>query len=125
MRSKPPREEYGPVWPKPEIEQQTSLGLSADRASWSIPSRAAVPGLKLSITTSATAAIALNVARSSADFRSSVTERLFRFHSMNGALSPPVNGGVRRMSSPPLGFSILTTSAPWSARIIAQYGPER
>ena len=79
-----------------------------------------MPGLKLSMTTSATAAIDLKVARSPDDLRSSATERLFRFHSMNGALSPPVNGGVRRMSSPPPGFSTLTTSAPWSARTIAQ-----
>ena len=48
------------------------------------------------------------------------TERLLRFQIMNGALSPPMKGGMARASSPPFGFSILMTSAPWSANSIAQ-----
>ena len=46
--------------------------------------------------------------------------RLLRFQSMNGALSPSMKGGVRRITSPSPVRSTLITSAPWSASIIAQ-----
>ena len=50
--------------------------------------------------------------------------RLLRFSVRNAADSPSMNGGpYRRVSSPPLGFSILITSAPISASSIVQNGP--
>ena len=57
--------------------------------------------------------------------RSSTTQRLLRFQIMNGALSPLTKGGMPRAESPVPGCSTLITSAPWSASIIAQYGPDR
>jgi hypothetical protein len=51
--------------------------------------------------------------------RSSTTDRLLRFQTMKDALSLSMKGGMRRASSPPSGRSTLTTSAPWSASIIA------
>ena len=50
--------------------------------------------------------------------------RLLRLIPRNAADSPSMNGGpICRVSSPPLGFSTFTTSAPMSASIIVQYGP--
>src|SRR6185437_11580966 len=62
--------------------------------------------------------------RSACFLKSITTERLLRFQVMNGALSPLTKGGMLRAESP-VGGSILMTSAPWSASIIAQYGTER
>src|SRR5712692_3136457 len=52
-RSKPPRSRYGPVCPKPEIEQYTSAGYLACTSSNPKPSRVIVPGRKFSTSTSA------------------------------------------------------------------------
>ena len=52
--------------------------------------------------------------------------RLFRFIARNAADSVSMNGGpIRRVSSPPFGFSILMTSAPMSASSMLQNGPAR
>src|SRR4051812_40152399 len=74
---------------------------------------------------SAVSTSARNFSRPSSLFRSSVTERLLRFHTMNGAPSPLTKGGMRRASSPPSGFSTLMTSAPMSASCMAQNGPDK
>ena len=50
--------------------------------------------------------------------------RLLRLIPRKAADSPSMNGGpMRRASSPPLGFSTFTTSAPMSPSVMAQYGP--
>ena len=52
------------------------------------------------------------------------TPRLLRFIIMKAAASPLISGGrLRRVSSPPLIFSTLMTSAPISASISPQVGP--
>src|SRR3984957_18480436 len=51
--------------------------------------------------------------------------RLLRFTIMNDADSPPSRiGAKRRQSSPPGSFSTLMTSAPISASIMPQIGPD-
>src|ERR1700760_4922952 len=102
-----------------------SRGLRACSTSQSSPRRCSTPGRKFSTTMSARSTRARNSARSAGAFRSNATERLLRFQIMNGALSPLTKGGMPRALSPAPGCSILTTSAPWSASIIAQYGPDR
>ena len=54
---------------------------------------------------------------------------MFRFHSMNGALSPPVNGGVLRMYHPPgwvrhPGRNPPSRDHPLAAHSEAIYGEE-
>ena len=61
------------------------------------------------------------ISRPSSDLRSTTILRLLRLIPKNAADSPSINGGpMRRVSSPPLGFSTFTTSAPISASIIVQ-----
>ena len=48
-------------------------------------------------------------------------DRLLRFIARNAADSPLMNGGpMRRVSSPPVGFSTFITSAPMSASNMVQ-----
>src|SRR5689334_24484511 len=103
----------------------TSLGLSALMAAYDRPHLSSVPGLKLSITTSATPASAITASRPAADLRSTAQLRLLRLTERKYELSPLTNGGpYRRLSSPIRGSSILTTSAPRSPRCIVANGPE-
>src|ERR1700722_13099631 len=102
-----------------------SLGLSALSASYDRPHLSSVPGLKLSITTSATFASAIAASRPAGDFRSIAQLRLLRLTDRKYELSPLANGGpYRRLSSPIRGSSIFTTSAPRSPRCIVAKGPE-
>ncbi len=111
-RSNPPLELYGPVWPKPEMEQYISDGLSSAIVSYPMPIRSATPGRKFSISTSAVLTSSFAILRSSGFFRSSSIDRLLRFQSMNGAPSPLTCGGLCLRSSPFPGRSTLITSAP-------------
>ena len=73
------RSTYGPLWPKPVIDAQTSRGWRAQSAAASTPSRRAVRGRKLSTTTSARAISGVEHRRRvGPDRRSSVTLRLLR-----------------------------------------------
>ena len=87
-RSKPPRSRYGPVCPKPEIEQYTSAGYLACTSSNPKPRRAIVPGRKFSTRTSA-----VSMRRHSTCFPAGVRistaiPYLLRFMAMNAADSP-------------------------------------
>src|SRR5579864_830587 len=89
----------------------------------STPSRRAVRGLKLSITTSLATRSASSTPAASGARRFSVTLRLFRLSASKWAPTPFTSGGMRRAWSPPAGSSILTTSAPRSARSSVAYAP--
>src|SRR5579871_6135330 len=100
----------------------TRRGLSASRLSGPRPQRSKVPGLKLSISTSASTTSRRS---SSAPRRSeswSVTPLLFRFTNCHHRLTPDLLHPRPRKASP-RGCSTLMTSAPWSARSVAASGP--
>src|SRR5919204_3177745 len=95
-------------------------------AAPSMPRRAAVPGRKFSITTSAPTQRSSTRASPSGCLRSIATLRLLRLTARKYAASPPAYGGPQvRVSSPSPGRSTLTTSAPRSASTIVAYGPAR
>src|SRR5712671_7848313 len=85
-----------------------------------------VPGRKFCASTSACATSLARTSRPTALLMSIDNERLPRFEEMNSAEnSPPLSivARLRRVISPPIG-SILSTSAPWSARNMVANGPE-
>src|SRR5581483_10533597 len=89
------------------------------------PRRSVAPGTKFSISTSARAARSRTSLAPSGRWRSTAIPRLLRFTAANTALMPPRPARPRqsRRSSPRPGRSTLMTSAPRSARSMAQYGP--
>src|SRR5712671_5132038 len=85
-----------------------------------------VPGRKFCTSTSACATSLARTSRPAALFTSIASERLPRLEEMNSAENSPALSMVarlRRVISPPIG-SILSTSAPWSARNMVANGPE-
>src|SRR5918911_5430003 len=85
-----------------------------------------VPGRKFSTTTSAWATRSRNSALPRSCLRSRPTLCLLRLMAMKSAPSPSTKTTpTRRLSSPSPGRSILTTSAPRSAKSIVAYGPAR
>ena len=55
---------------------------------------------------------------------STAIERLLRLLFKNEAENPPRRFESARVKSPPSGFSTFITSAPWSARIMVESGPD-
>src|SRR5437879_7923411 len=92
-----------------------SRGLIAERVAQSPPRRVITPGRKPSRTTSADAARRWRSARPSAVLRSTARLRLLRLTNAKAARRASSTGGS--------GVSILTTSAPMSARSIVQNSP--
>src|SRR5207253_2624247 len=85
-----------------------------------------VPGRKFCTSTSACATSLARTSRPISLLISIDSERLPRLEEMNSAEnSPPLSmvARLRRVISPPIG-SILSTSAPWSARNMVAYGPD-
>src|ERR1700686_5445697 len=85
-----------------------------------------VPGRKFCTSTSACATSLARTSRPISLLMSIDSERLPRFEEMNSAENSPALSMVsrlRRVMSPPIG-SILSTSAPWSARNIVANGPD-
>src|SRR2546428_7756742 len=117
----PGRSRYGPSWPQPEMRANTSRGFSADSASQPRPQPSKVPGRKFSTRTSAPRTSRLSSAWPAGCARFSVTERLPRAYTFHH--SSPRSRSQVRSGSPPRGFSILTTSAPWSASTVASTPP--
>src|SRR5438105_681006 len=87
-----------------------------------MPSSAMVPGRRFSTTTSALLESLKKTSFPRWDLRSSASDRLFRLRRTNGEDSPSRKGPLRRVRSPPSGFSTLTTSAPRSASCMVQKG---
>ena len=73
--------------------------------------------------TSASAAISFTILRPSGSFKLTERLRLLRLKVRNWVLSPFTKGVHLRVSSPPVGSSILTTSAPISPINMVQKGP--
>ena len=113
----------GPVCPKPLMRSMISFGLAACRASQPKPQRSRVPGLKFSISTSASSASARTAAWPSGKRRSSATLRLLRDCTSHHTLVPSRNSRHWRSGSPPCTGSILITSAPKSASVLPANGP--
>src|SRR5882724_11761302 len=91
-----------------------------------MPSRSVVPGRKFCTRTSLCATSLAITSRPASLLTSIDSERLPRLEEMNSAENSPalsMTARLRRVMSPPIG-SILSTSAPWSARNIVAYGPE-
>src|SRR4051794_24612770 len=89
-----------------------------------MPSASATPGRRVCTRISASASSPCSAATPSAVFRSSVTLRLPRLNSWKFSASPCRKAGpICRASSPPSGFSTLTTLAPRSARMAPAKGP--
>src|ERR687888_8461 len=82
-----------------------------------------VPVRKFSTRTSARATRVLRISTPSGCLRSRVMSRLLRLMTRKAADSPSLWGGQVRDSSPVAVSSILRTSAPRSARSMAQNGP--
>src|SRR5882724_4879787 len=85
-----------------------------------------VPGRKFCTSTSAWATSLARTSRPISLLMSIDSERLPRFEEMNRAENSPALSMVarlRRVMSPPIG-SILSTSAPWSARNMVANGPD-
>src|SRR5713226_5913139 len=85
-----------------------------------------VPGRKFCTSTSAGATSLARTSRPISLLISIDSERLPRFEEMNSAENSPALSMVarlRRVMSPPIG-SILSTSAPWSARNMVANGPD-
>src|SRR5438876_9797746 len=85
-----------------------------------------VPGRKFCTSTSACATSLARTSRPISLLISIDSERLPRFEEMNSAENSPALSMVarlRRVISPPIG-SILSTSAPWSARNMVANGPD-
>src|SRR5437588_4636833 len=81
------------------------------------------PGRNCSTMTSARLSRGSSRPRSAASFKSRATLRLPRLRSAKLALSRPQRGAWPRISSPRPGGSILTTSAPASAKSSVANGP--
>src|SRR5712672_1332181 len=107
------------------------LGLGADElrernSSAPRPRRSMAPGRKFCTSTSACATSLARTSRPTSLLMSIDSERLPRFEEMNRAENSPALSMVarlRRVMSPPIG-SILSTSAPWSARNMVANGPD-
>src|ERR1700722_8369242 len=82
-----------------------------------------VPGLKFSISTSDSATSLRTISWAAGSRRSSVTERLLRDCTCHQTDVPSLSKRHLRKGSPDLGGSILITSAPKSASVLAQNGP--
>src|SRR5438046_6302433 len=85
-----------------------------------------VPGRKFCTNTSACATSLARTSRPTSLLMSIDSERLPRFEEMNSAENSPalsIVARLRRVMSPPIG-SILSTSAPWSARNMVANGPD-
>src|SRR5947207_13491519 len=124
-RSYPARPPSGPDSPKPETPQYTSFLFSVPSVAYPSPSFSIVPGRKFSRTTSLILTRAVKIFRAAGAFRFRVMLFLLRLTDMKYVVSPEMNGGQLRVSSPLPGSSILITSAPMSARIMEQNGPAR
>src|SRR3954470_18514270 len=111
--------------PHPLIEQYTSDGLAPRSAAASRPYCSSAPGRKFSSTTSLANASSRAKAAPRSVFRSTDTERFPAFTQVKYTLtgSSPTLGWRKRMTSPP-GGSNFTTSAPRSASMRPQIGPE-
>src|SRR5205814_6693542 len=115
----------GPDSPKPETPQYTSFLFSVPSVAYPSPSFSIVPGRKFSRTTSLILTRSVKIFRAAGAFRFRVMLFLLRLTDMKYVVSPEMNGGQLRVSSPLPGSSILITSAPMSARIMEQNGPAR
>src|SRR2546425_12931651 len=118
---------YGPVWPNGVIDVTMSTGFCSASVVYPSPRRSRWPGEKDSIRKSASRASRCRASRPAGSSRSSVTERLPAFQAVHErlvsgpGLSP--GKGPRHRAGSPAGGSTLITSAPRSARILAQRGP--
>src|SRR6185437_5511636 len=105
------------------MRSMTSLGLSACRRSQPRPQPSSVPGLKFSITTSASAASARTASWPSRSRRSAHTDRLLRDCTSHHTEVPSRSSLHLRSGSPTPGGSTLITSAPKSASVLPANGP--
>ena len=100
-------------------------GFDSATVSYPKPRRERLPGRKFSMRTSASRIRVVRAAAPSGLFRSSATLFLLRLRPRKNVLHPSHNGAHARVSSPRVGSSILSTSAPMSPRSMAQNGPAR
>src|SRR6516225_3344806 len=107
---------YGPSWPHPVMRPYTRRGLRARQTSGPSPSRSVTPGRKPSTSASARSTRRSTVATPSGCLRSTPMDRRPRLKTCGGGTlgSPPTTESAR---------STRTTSAPKSARTMAQNGP--
>ena len=89
-----------------------------------MPRRSTTPGRKFWTSTSAVRASAFSACTPRSSLRSTTRDRLLRLLLRNDAGMPLRAVETWRLRSPPLGFSTLMTSAPWSASSIVASGPE-
>ena len=124
----PPYVRSGPVCPRRHVLSMTSSGWSARSVSQASPSRRIVPGVKLSITTSAQPASRLARSRPVSLARSSAMPslELLKFAKncdLFASRSPSLKGGAMRSTSMRCADSTRTTVAPWSASPLPTSGP--
>ena len=100
-----------------------SRGLAASSTSGPSPQPSIAPGRKFSISTSAFKASWRTISCASGSLRLSASERLLRDCICHQTEVPSLMSRQLRSGSPPSGLSILTTSAPKSARVLAAKGP--
>jgi hypothetical protein len=113
------RSASGPAMPYPVISPYTRRGLRPATTSKSSPSRRSAAGRTLVTNTSASARSSNATRRPSSVPRSSTMLRLDRLSISNGGFTPDSICNIRpnNRAGSPVGGSILTTSAPQSARM--------
>ena len=100
-----------------------NFGLSKSNFSGSRPQPSNVPGRKFSIRISASVTSVLTISCASVCRKSKDSERLFLDCTCHHTEVPSFSKRHLRKASPTLGGSILTTSAPKSANVLAANGP--
>jgi hypothetical protein len=105
------------------MRSMISRGLRARSVSGPRPQDSIAPGRKFSISTSASLASRLTMSCASGVRKSRARLRLFRDCTCHQTEVPSLSIRQTRSGSPAPGGSILITSAPKSARVLAANGP--
>ena len=100
-----------------------NFGLIANKTSGPIPQRSSVPGRKFSIKTSDCLINSFRISPPAGLPKSRASVFLFRANMVHQSGTPSLECPCKRTGSPLVGCSILITSAPKSANIVAAIGP--
>ena len=121
----PGRSRYGPLCPKPVSRVIVNFGFVSNSSSGTKPNASSFPGRKFSTRTSATLSIRFKVAKSPLFFKSTVMARFPRLANFHHSVSPSAARYPMFRDESPDGRSTFATSAPKSARYLAQCGPAK